>query len=148
MSKQAPSISSGVAGPSGLLHLPRLWQKACLAAVDKLHPEYVACGPGLDQMLLDGLGIERDTFLDFITAKRPTYPQLESWVDAQGERGLDSALVNQINQAVAACRHRESVRSEILNDCGIAAEGVLFSALSLNDLDDWGAFYRDEIAGA
>ena len=57
MNKIVPMISSGVAGPLGVLHLPRLWQKASLEAAGKLHPDYPGCGKGYDQMVLDGLGL-------------------------------------------------------------------------------------------
>ncbi len=33
-----PLISSGLAGPLGILHLPRLWQKVSLEARGKLAP--------------------------------------------------------------------------------------------------------------
>ena len=54
-----PTISSGTAGPLGVQHLPRLWQKASLDAAGKLHSDYPAAGAGFDQMTLDALGIER-----------------------------------------------------------------------------------------
>ena len=50
MSKIVPMISSGVAGPLGVLHLPRLWQKASLEAVGKLHPDYLT---GLDYLVTE-----------------------------------------------------------------------------------------------
>ena len=79
-STYVPLISSGVAGPLGVLHLPRLWLKASLEACGKIAPGYPGCGKGYDQMVLDGLGISRDTFLAFIKNSRPTYPQVESCV--------------------------------------------------------------------
>ena len=36
MSKIVPLISSGVAGPLGVLHLPRLWQKVLLESLGQL----------------------------------------------------------------------------------------------------------------
>ena len=36
MSKIVPLISSGTAGPLGVLHLPRLWQKVSLEAAGKI----------------------------------------------------------------------------------------------------------------
>jgi len=33
-----PLISSGIAGPLGVVHLPRLWQKVSLEAAGKLAP--------------------------------------------------------------------------------------------------------------
>ena len=48
MGNIVPTISSGTAGPLGVLHLPRLWQKASLGAVGKLHDDYPAAGAGYD----------------------------------------------------------------------------------------------------
>ena len=53
MSQIVPLISSGIAGPLGVLHLPRLWQKASLANAGKLHADYPGIGCGYDQMTLD-----------------------------------------------------------------------------------------------
>ncbi|HVJ45422.1 MAG TPA: DUF5069 domain-containing protein, partial [Luteolibacter sp.] len=74
MSNIIPLISSGTAGPLGVLHLPRLWLKASLGAAGKLHSDYPACGKGYDQMVLDGLGIANADFDAFIAEKKPTYP--------------------------------------------------------------------------
>ena len=63
MSQIIPLVTSGIAGPLGVLHLPRLWQKASLDAAGKLHSDYPAAGAGFDQMTLDALGIEREAFL-------------------------------------------------------------------------------------
>ena len=73
MSDIIPTISSGIAGPLGVLHLPRLWQKASLDAVGKLHSDYPAAGAGFDQMTLDALGINREAFLDYVKANKPSY---------------------------------------------------------------------------
>ena len=62
MSKIIPLISSGIAGPIGVLHLPRLWQKVSLDKAGKLHDDYPAIGAGYDQMVLDGIGIEKEAF--------------------------------------------------------------------------------------
>jgi hypothetical protein len=40
MSTIVPTISSGVAGPLGVIHLPRLWLKLSLEAQGKLAPGY------------------------------------------------------------------------------------------------------------
>lgn len=147
MTRKAPSISSGVAGPLGVLHLPRLWEKASLFAVDKLHDDYAACGRGFDQMVLDGLGVGRESFLAFIGERKPTYPELEAWlVDRIGGDPAPGAVAA-INRAIAGHEHTDEVRAEILSDCGMEDCGAVTDALTLNNLDDWAAFYRDEIAG-
>ena len=63
MAGMIPTISSGVAGPLGVLHLPRFWSKVLMDAKGQLHEDYPACGAGFDQMVLDGLGARqrRDT---------------------------------------------------------------------------------------
>ena len=57
MNTIVPLISSGVAGPLGVLHLPRLWFKLSLEAKNKLAPGYPGAGTGFDQMVIDGLGL-------------------------------------------------------------------------------------------
>jgi len=80
MSKIVPTISSGVAGPLGVLHLPRFWQKMSLGAVGKLHDEYPACGAGYDQMTLDALGLDREATLNYVNPSKPSYFEFEAWV--------------------------------------------------------------------
>lgn len=147
MKKITPTISSGVAGPMGVLHLPRLWQKASLSAAGKLHDDYAAAGRGFDQMLLDALGVDRGELLEFITSSKPTYPQLETWVRERCGGAVDAQAVGVFNAAIVGHEHSPAVREEILADAGVEDFGVICDALSLNDLDDFSAFYREEIAG-
>ncbi len=56
MSKIVPLISSGTAGPNGVLHLPRLWQKVSLEAAGKIADGYPGIGAGYDSMVIDALG--------------------------------------------------------------------------------------------
>src|SRR5439155_674849 len=53
-----PMISSGIAGPLGIVHLPRLWQKVSLETAGKLASGYPAIGKGFDAMTLAALGLE------------------------------------------------------------------------------------------
>jgi hypothetical protein len=144
MSTVVPLISSGTKGPLGVLHLPRLWQKASLGAVGKLHPDYPACGHGYDQMVLDGLGIDREAFVSFIATK-PTYAQLESWVIEQSGGSLDAAAVEKLNTAIIGYNHTDEVRTSILGACGIPDEGKILDAINLNNLDDWHSFHQTVI---
>ena len=57
MSKIVPLISSGTAGPNGVLHLPRLWQKVSLEAAGKIADGYPGIGAGYDSMVIDALGL-------------------------------------------------------------------------------------------
>jgi len=80
MNTIVPLISSGVAGPLGVLHLPRLWLKLSLESTGKLAPGYPGAGKGYDQMVIDGIGLQRDAVISFVKQNKPTYPQFEAWV--------------------------------------------------------------------
>jgi hypothetical protein len=142
MSKIIPLISSGTAGPLGVLHLPRLWLKASLEARGLLADGYPGCGKGYDQMVLDGLGLDRAATLAYIANSRPTYPQFEAWVKAQPGVKLDSATVKTLNSAIAGYHHTDNVRKDILGASGIPDTGSILDAINLNNLDDWFCFHE------
>jgi hypothetical protein len=147
MSKVIPLVSSGIAGPIGVLHLPRLWQKASLGAAGKLHPDYPAIGQGYDQMVLDGLGLNKDDFAKFIAEKKPTYPECEAWILAQKGGSLDKGAVDKLNAAIAGYHHSEATRKAILGASNIKDEGKILDAVNLNNLDDWQTFHAEVIVG-
>lgn len=138
-----PLISSGVAGPLGVLHLPRLWQKASLEAAGKLHPDYPGCGKGYDQMVLDGLGLDREEFLAYIKGEKPTYVQLENWVLAKKGGSLDKAAVQTLNDSIRGYIHADDTRASILSAAGRPDDGSVKDAIGLNNLDDWQSFYNE-----
>ncbi len=145
MSQIIPTISSGTAGPLGVLHLPRLWQKASLAAAGKLHDDYPAAGQGFDQMVLDGLGIDRQKFLDYINANKPTYTELEKWVLEQKGGALDKGAVAALNASIVGYNHDDATRASILGMVGRADDGSVLDAIGLNNLDDWHCFHEENI---
>lgn len=145
MSQIVHTISSGVAGPLGVLHLPRLWQKASLAAAGKLHSDYPGCGKGYDGMTLAALGIKEEDFLSFIQTK-PTYAQLETWVKAYPGVRLTKADIYKHNQSIMGYIHGDDVRKGILAAVGLPDDGsVNPGAVDLNNLDDWQTFWATEI---
>lgn len=146
MSQIIPLISSGTRGPLGVLHLPRLWQKVSLENAGKLHRDYPAIGGGYDQMVLDGLGIDKAAFVAFMKSK-PTYPALEAWVREQNGVKLDTASVTALNDSITGYIHADETRREILAASGIKDDGSILDAVSLNNLDDWQSFHAAEIAG-
>jgi hypothetical protein len=147
MSKIVPTISSGTAGPLGVLHMPRFWQKVSLDAVGKLHDDYPACGKGYDQMMLDALGLDGAAAVGFIKASNPSYPQFEAWVLAQKGGALDASAVDGFNAAVRGYNHDADTRKSILEAAGIPDEGKILDAVNLNNLDDWTLFHAQEIKG-
>ncbi|HXR25962.1 MAG TPA: hypothetical protein VN742_11415 [Candidatus Binataceae bacterium] len=65
-----PLISSGCAGPLGLLHLPRMWWTTSLRAADDVW----------DDELCAAVGLDRARFIEFVAATTPDYLTLEHWV--------------------------------------------------------------------
>ena len=138
MSTTVPMISSGVAGPLGVIHLPRLWLKLSLEAQGKLAPGYPGCGTGFDQMVIDGLGLKREAVIDFIKAKRPTYPEFETWIKSQPGVKLDKGSVDKLNSAIRGYDHDDETRKSILAASGIPDDTKApRDAVNLNNLDDW-----------
>ena len=147
MSTIVPLISSGVAGPLGALHLPRLWLKASLEAAGKLHTDYPGCGQGYDPMTLDALGISKDAFAAFISEKKPSYTQLEEWIKVQPGAKLDKASIYRHNVAIQGYIHGDDTRKGILEAAGMADDGSCNpGAVDLNNIDDWTTFWKQELA--
>ena len=105
MAKMIPLIGSSEAGPLGAIHLPRLWLKVTLSASGALHDDYDECGAGFDQMVLDGLGVDRDAAVDYLKSNMPTYPQFEQWVVDQNGGSIDQSVVDASNAAIAGYEH-------------------------------------------
>src|SRR6476469_4800570 len=80
-----PMISSGTAGPLGVLHLPRMWQKVSLESQGKLAAGYPGIGKGYDAMTCAALGLDEQAVKDFIRQNKPTYPEFEAWVKKNGK---------------------------------------------------------------
>ena len=142
--KIVPTISSGTAGPLGILHLPRLWQKTSLGAAGKLAEGYGNCSPGYDMMVLDALGVDRDALLAFVSEKKPTYIEFEKFF-SENAKTLNEASVSQLNAAIAGSQHTDETRQAILSAVGLP-DGKPTDAVNLNNLDDWQEFYAAEIA--
>ena len=137
-----PMISSGVAGPLGVLHLPRLWQKVSLESQGKLAAGYPGIGRGYDAMTCAALGLEENAVQDYIKQNKPTYPQFEAWVK-KNAKSLDKEAVEKHNAAVRGYIHDDETRQNILGACGIADNASASKdAVNLNNLDDWYEFHR------
>jgi len=146
MNTTVPLISSGVAGPLGVVHLPRLWLKLSLEARGKLAPGYPGCGTGYDQMVIDGIGLTRDALTNFIKTSRPTYPQLEAWIKKQPGVKLDKGTVEKLNASIRGYIHDDATRKSILGANGIPEDASApRDAVNLNNLDDWKEFHQAEL---
>ena len=137
-----PLISSGVAGPLGVLHLPRFWQKVVLKATGSLHDEYPECGGGFDAMVLGALGLDKDATLAYLHENVPSYPAFEKWLLEQKGGSLDQGAVDEFNAAARGYNHDDDTRKAILDGAGIADDGSVLDAVNLNQLEDWTEFHQ------
>ena len=141
MAKLVPLISSGNKGPLGVLHLPRFWQKVLLAAKGMLADGYPDCGGGYDSMVLAGLKLDKDATLAYLRQNLPSYAQFEKWVLQQRGGSIPKAEIEALNSAIAGYNHGDDTRKEILGAAGIADDGRVKDAVTLNQIDDWTAFH-------
>src|SRR4026209_2175466 len=105
-----PLISSGTAGPLGVLHLPRLWLKVSLESRGKLAPGYPGIGKGYDSMTCTALGLNPDAVKKVNADTKPTYAQFEGWVKKQPGVKLDKATIYKHNHAILGYIHDDNTR--------------------------------------
>ena len=137
-----PLISSGIAGPLGVVHLPHLWLKVSLDSAGKLAAGYPAVGKGFDAMTLAALGLDERAVRDYIKKNKPTYPEFEAWVK-KNAKSLTREAIEKHNAAVRGYNHDDETRGGILGACGMAdAASAPKDAVNLNNLDDWYEFHQ------
>ena len=137
-----PMISSGTAGPLGVLHLPRLWQKVSLESQGKIAAGYPGMGRGYDAMTCAALGLDEGAVQNYIGQKKPTYPQFEAWVK-QNAKSLNKDAIEKHNAAVRGYIHDDETRKNILGNCNLPDDASApRDAVNLNNLDDWYEFHQ------
>jgi hypothetical protein len=135
-----PLISSSVAGPLGILHLPRLWLKILYHATGRLAEGYRHGAGGFDELLTGSLGIDNAGFVAYIENEKPGYLQLEAWV-SEHARNLTPASVAAFNHTILEREMSAEMAGERRERFGIA-DPAFAHAVSLNDLDDWDQAHR------
>ena len=137
-----PLISSGTAGPLGVLQLPRLWQKVSLEEAGKLAAGYPGIGRGYDAMTCAALGLDEQAVKDYIRQNKPTYTQFEAWVK-KNAKTLTPEAIEKHNASVRGYNHDDETRKGILGACGLADDAsAAKDAVNLNNLDDWNEFHQ------
>ena len=138
-----PTISSGTAGPLGVLHLPRLWQKVSLESQSKLASGYPGIGGGFDTMVINALGLKPEAVRDYIKQNKPSYPQFEAWIKQQPGVKLDKQGIDELNKSITGYKHDDETRKGIFANTGHTDETCSHrDAVNLNNLDDWHEFHQ------
>jgi len=136
ISSRVPS-TPGILSENGIIHLPRLHQKASLARNAMLDDEYDACGQGFDQMVLNGLGIDREEFMAHINGGQPTLVDTERWILAKrGGAKLSLTEETKLNSSIKDYEHDEAIRITILKAACITDDCSIRDAVTLNEIDD------------
>ena len=138
MEQLVPSVSSTVAGPLGIVHLPRLWLKAILAETDSLYEGWIPDYKGLNKLVVDALGIDPEAFFAFL-ATLPSYPETERWIAAHAKP--DAASIAASNSAILEFQRAEDLAAPARERLGIADTTERHSAM-LNNYDDWDTMHR------
>ena len=140
-----PLVSSLCYGPLGMCQLPRTWWKVSLHAAGHLAHDYPEATGGLDSMVLDRLGLDKDQTLARIHQQRPDYLSFEAWVVAQV--GLPSEAVREEwNTFIADRVHSQEKLDDIYGTLGFSADAAVTSAVVLNELEDWHFWYSRDLA--
>ncbi len=142
MDTHVPLISIRSKGPLGLVHLPRLWLKMRLAAKGKLAEGYRAGKGGVDEGLLNALGLDSDATVAFVAESQPTYLAFEAWVEENVEpERLTPEAIDRFNERILSFPKPEPERSEMLDRVGLPKDDTVWIATDLNDQDDWHGFH-------
>lgn len=139
--KIAPVISSSVAGPLGILHLPRLWLKLVLHACERLPDGYRYGEGGFDGTLCERFGIDREALVACVVRERPDYPAFERWIVANA-RDLSPLAIAEFNAHVRFCAMSADNAAQRRERFGIA-DREFTNAVALNDLDDWATLHAE-----
>ena len=134
-----PVISTSVAGPLGILHLPRLWLKILLYSEGRLPEGYRHGEGGFDERLCTHFGIDRDAFVRFIETEKPGYLETERWVTAHAS-DLEPATIAAFNEFVLAANMRDEMAAERRASLSLS-DASFKNAVALNNLDDWAGMH-------
>ena len=141
----APAVSSLLAGPLGLLHLPRLWAKAMIKTIGALPEGYHSGSGPIDEQLAETIGMDLAASVAFTESTLPSYIAYETWV-RENATNLTATAMDPWNQRIPVREKPEHIAAPERELLGIDDPAQRGSRL-LNDLIDW-HYVHEEIAAA
>jgi hypothetical protein len=131
-----PAVSTQSTGTLGLMHVPRLWMKATLAATGTLYPDWRSGrNSPLDMWFCEAIGLDVDVAIAHIQTTLPPYVAFESWLGGQAAR-VAPAEIAAHNAALASRQKPEEVAARERVVLGIG-DPAYRPSMELNDLVDW-----------
>ena len=137
-----PLISGRVRGPLGIAHLPRLWLKLRLHAVDRLPEGYRDGEGGFDGAVVERLGLDLTALRAFIANDAPDHQAFEAWVRHHATV-IASSVVDEFNASIESNDMPEPRCSEWTERFALPSYTV---AARLNELDDWDLVHGQIVA--
>jgi hypothetical protein len=145
MTKRIPLVSSSTAGPLGVVHLPRLWAKVMLYALDALPENYWCLTRGFDANLLEAFGVSAPDCHAYVESTLPNYQTFETWAC---HRAVSlTAAITTTNEVILNRDKPEERAAEDRAALGLSDASVRRGFL-LNDLDDWQSLHTSVVAGS
>ena len=129
-----PTVSSGVAGPLGIAHMPRYWMKALLGAVGAL-PRIRSGHFGFDNIVADMIGMDLEAASAFIRDQLPSYVQFEVWLRSHIP-AVDKATRAGWNQTIRTYKKPVDAAAVDRAEAGVP-ELSFCEVVLLNDMVDW-----------
>jgi hypothetical protein len=143
MEKIMPLIGPSVAGPLGVKHLPRMWEKSVLSAAGLLWEGYFDNYKGFNAQICDLIGLEPEAWFAFL-ATMPTYPQAEDYVKANAKT-LDASSIAAANTRITTYERPEEAAAVVRARTGIE-DATLRTSSRLLDFDDWFTVHGELVA--
>jgi hypothetical protein len=143
LDRLAPLLGATVAGPLGVVMLPRMWYKSALSAAGMLYEGYTDYYRGFNQRVVDGLGLEPAPWFEYLKTL-PTYPEAEDYVRKHAKK-LDAASIAAVNEVVLTFERPEENAAPVRARTGLDDPNFRNSALLLN-WDDWLTMHEELLA--
>ena len=143
LDRLAPLLGATVAGPLGVVMLPRMWCKSVLSAAGMLYEGYTDYYRGFNQRVVDGLGLDQEPWFAYLKTM-PTYPEAEDYVRAHATK-LDAASIAAVNTEVLTFLRPEENAAGVRARTGLDDPNFRNSALLLN-WDDWFTMHEELLA--
>ena len=139
MEPMYPAISSSVAGPLGIYHLPRLWLKILAHAAGRLPDGYRHGEGGFDEAFCTHFGIDRAAFVTFVETSKPDYQATERWV-SEHATNVTPEKIAEFNARILNQNMGDENAAKSRTRFNIADHSMK-NAVALNNLDDWAGLH-------
>lgn len=113
MSDDSTVVDSMEAGPLGVLHLKRLWDKLMSRRAGRHVEEDKATEWPRDMLVLDGLGVPLEGTFQYVFQIAPSYDEFEQWILEKNGGSIAPLRIERINAIISGREYSDELRREI-----------------------------------